>query len=131
MNRRGLQAALVLLGAVALCFGVLGVLTGASLLSGGDTASASVDSELRFYAAWYAGAGLLLLATVRRVESEGKRIRAVCAVLLLAAIGRVLSIADVGRPHVIQLLLMVIEFAIPVIVVPWQILVARRVGADS
>lgn len=95
------------------------------MLEGGKV-SANVDSELRFYAAWYAAAGVLLLRTVRRVESEGTTIRAICAVLFVAACSRVISIIAVGAPHPMFLALMVVEFAIPVLVVPWQAAVARR-----
>ena len=123
---RGLRVVWTILGVVALVFGMLTVLTGGALVPGVGDLPASIDSELRFYAAWYVGAGLLVLRTVRRIESEGRTVRAVCAILLLAAFGRVLSIASVGRPHPLYVALMVLEFAIPVLVLPWQAAVARR-----
>ena len=81
---------------------------------------------MRFYAAWYLAAGVFLLRTVARVESEGPKIRAICAVLFLAALARVISLVAVGAPHPIFLVLMAIEFAIPAVVVPWQAAVASR-----
>jgi len=57
------------LGIVAVAAGAHTVLIGGdSVLNHGDV-SAGVDSELRFYAAWYVVAGALLLRAVRRIES--------------------------------------------------------------
>lgn len=126
MSRRGLQATLTILGLIAVTFGALTVLTGAAGVLASGPVSASVDSEMRFYAAWYLAAGVLLLRTVARVESEGTTIRAICAVLFLAACARVVSLVAVGAPHPIFLVLMAIEFTIPAVVVPWQASVGRR-----
>jgi hypothetical protein len=128
--RRGLQVILTVLGAVAVAFGGLTVLTGAGGVVDGGPVSASVDSEMRFYAAWYLGAGVLMLRSVGRVEAEGPTIRLVCVVFLIAAAARVLSIVALGAPHPLFVALMVIEFAIPVVIVPWQGAVARR-AADE
>jgi Domain of unknown function (DUF4345) len=124
--RRGLQMILAVLGAVAVAFGGLTVVAGAGGLLDGGPVSASLDSELRFYAAWYLGAGVLMLRSVPRVEVEGSTIRLICVVLLIAAGARVLSIVALGTPHPLFLALMVIEFAIPVVMVPWQAALARR-----
>jgi Domain of unknown function (DUF4345) len=126
VSRRGLQATLTILGVIAVTFGALTVLTGAAGVVAGGPVSASVDSEMRFYAAWYLAAGVLLLRTVARVQSEGPTIRGICAVLFLAACARVVSLLAVGAPHPIFLVLMAIEFAIPAVVVPWQAAVASR-----
>lgn len=125
MARRGLQVVLTILGIVAVTAGGATVLTGGdSVLNRGDV-SAGVDSELRFYAAWYVVAGALLLRAVGRVESDGLVVRAVGAAFFLAGSARLLSLATVGRPHAFALVLMVIEFVIPVVIVPWQAAVAR------
>ena len=125
-SRGALQVFLAALGALAIVAGLVGVFAGPSLILDAGDVSPSVDTELRFYAAWYGGAGVLLLWTVPRVEREGRLIRGLCAVLVLAAVGRVVSLVLAGRPHSLYLVLMAIEFAIPVVVVPWQAAVARR-----
>jgi hypothetical protein len=126
MSRRALQATLVVLGTIALAFGTLTVITGAGGVLTDGTASANVDSELRFYAAWYVAAGILLLRAARRVDTDGFTIRVICAGFLVAACGRALSLITVGEPHLFYLALMVVEFAIPAVVVPWQAAVSRR-----
>ncbi|MGH3713336.1 MAG: DUF4345 domain-containing protein [Micromonosporaceae bacterium] len=131
MARRGLQTLVVLLGTVAVVFGGLSVVTGAGYVWQAGDVSASVDSEFRFYAAWYVGAGVILLSTVRRLESAGSAIRLVCAVLWLGACGRLLSLVTVGPPDRLYLILMAVEFGIPVILVPWQAWVAGRARQPS
>jgi hypothetical protein len=49
----------------------------------------------------------------------------ICAVWFVAACSQVLSLA-VGSPHPLFLALMVVEFAIPLVVVPWHAAVSRR-----
>lgn len=100
---------LTIVGIVAVAAGGHTVLTGGdSVLNHGDV-SAGVDSELRFYAAWYAVI-----------------VRAVGAAFFLAGSARLLSLVTVGSPHAFALVLMVVEFVIPVVIVPWQAAVARR-----
>jgi hypothetical protein len=123
---RALQVTLVVLAGVAISFGALTVLSGGSTIPGEETVRPSVDSELRFFAAWYVGAGVFLLGLARRPEHEGRAIRGVCAILVLAAIGRLLSMAAVGRPHAVFLALTVVELVIPIVIVPWQTAIARR-----
>jgi hypothetical protein len=86
---------------------------------------------MRFYAAWYVGAGLVLLRAAPRPETATTVVRAVAALLLLAAVARVVSVVVEGWPHWSQVVLMVLEFVIPAVVVPWQAVVARRAVAPT
>lgn len=118
--RRGLQFVVAILGAVAFVFGMQTVLFGADPLPGGDEVSASVDSEMRFYAAWYVVAGVLALWSVRRIERAGTIVRALAAGAFIAACGRVISFVTIGRPSTTALVLMAIEFLVPLVILPWQ-----------
>ncbi len=129
MGRRGLQLALATLGTVATAFGALGVAQGGAGVLGGGKVSANVDSELRFFAAWYTVLGLLMLGAARRPESEATIVRAGGAGCFLAACGRLPSMRAVGSPSALFKVLMAIEFAIPVVIVPWQAAVRRSSGA--
>ena len=60
------------------------------------------------------------------MEAEAFTIRAVFATLFLAGIARVISIITEGRPHAFQLVLLGLELVLPIVVIPWQVLVARR-----
>lgn len=120
MNRRGLQGVLAAIGAVATVAGASGVIRGAAEVINGGPVSANVDSEYRFYAAWYHVLGLLMLRAARQPESASTIIRAGGAGFLLAASGRALSARSLGPPHPLQRVLMGIEFAIPAVIIPWQ-----------
>jgi hypothetical protein len=111
--------------------GLLGVFVGADLVLDGGTFSRNVDSEFRFFAAWYVAAGLFLLRGLRNVESATFEVRLVGAAFFLAACGRLLSLVDLGSPHAFYVALMVIEFLIPLVIIPWQSLVARGAGSGE
>jgi len=126
VSRRALQVVVAILGTVALVFGLQTVLFGAAPILGVGEVPPSVDSELRFHAAWYAGAGALLLWTVPRIESAGLIIRAVGMVVFIAGAARLISLLTVGVPHTLYVALMAIELTIPAVLVPWQAAVAKR-----
>ncbi len=65
---RALRAALLVLGAVPLLTGAASILLGSAIIPGPDP-SPSVESELRFYAAWWTGAGAVLLWVARPPQS--------------------------------------------------------------
>jgi hypothetical protein len=126
MNRRVFQLFLTVLGMVALVAGTLGVLVGADLVPGVERVDPSLDSEMRFFAAWYAIAGVVVLRSVPRVEEAKAIVRVVSAAVFVAGCGRILSWAMVGRPQGIFVVLMAIELALPFVLIPWQASVARE-----
>ena len=126
MTRQGLRLSLTIVGAVAVTFGTLGVLMGGDGVLHGGHVSANIDTEMRFFAAWYVGGGLFTVRAARRLETEGTTIRIICAVWFLAACGRALSIVTKGAPDALFIVLMVVEFAIPLVVLPWHAAVSRH-----
>ena len=129
--RRGLQILLAVVGAVAVVAGLSAVVFGAGQVLGPNRASANLDSELRFFAAWYVVIGVALLRTIPQIEREGQTIRFVAAGFFLAACGRAISMAVVGAPSPFYIALMAIEFVLPVVIVPWQRRVSRTESSDS
>ena len=121
-TRRGLQAVLSAIGVVAVAAGVRDAVGGSGGVVGeaGQVAPANVDSEFRFYAVWYAVLGVLVLRAARRPEREGVVVQACGAGFLAAACTRLVSWRRVGRPHGFIRFLTVLEFVIPVVIVPWQ-----------
>ncbi len=127
-----MQAYLRVLASVAVVFGLQGVAKGvagvrgaAPDLDGTRVGVRSVDSELRFFAAWYALAGVLLFRAAKRPESETVTVRGVSVAVWLAAVGRLLSIRSLGRPHPLFVALLGVELVVPAIALPWQARVAR------
>jgi len=117
---------LCVVGSVAVVAGAATMLFGASIVPDRGHVTPSVDSEMRFYGVWYAAAGVLLLRTVRTVETAGTTVRAVAACFFLAGCSRVISLVVLGRPHVTQLALMALELALPPLIVLWQSRVSRE-----
>jgi hypothetical protein len=120
-----LQLFLTLVGSVALVAGLTTVLLGVDSVVGAEGVSGTVDSEMRFYAVWYAAAGVLLLRAVARVESERRTIAAIAVLFFIAGCSRALSWLVVGRPHMLAVVLMGIKLALPFVLLPWLAAVAR------
>jgi hypothetical protein len=125
-SRSGLVGLLGTLGVVATVEGTRGVVQGARQVVAGGPVSANVDSEYRFYSAWYAVLGVLLLRAAPRPEQEAAVVRAAAGGFLLAACGRLLSIRTAGPPHPLQRGLLGVELVLPAVLVPWQARVSRR-----
>jgi Domain of unknown function (DUF4345) len=130
-TRRGLRILLTIVSVVMMIAGSLSVLFGASSVLGAGDVTAEVDSEMRFYAVWYVVAGAFLLSATRRVESETWTIRLIAAAFFVAGCARILSWVAVGRPHLSQMVLMVIELILPLVVIPWQASIARRATSEA
>ena len=109
------RRALRLGGAVAVVAGLHQLATGGTGVVGhrpdGSAGARNVDSELRFYGAWYATAGALMLRAASG-PLDRRTTRTLGAGWLLAAAGRVLSVRAVGRPHPLLLALGVAEAAL-------------------
>lgn len=125
-----LRGLLFLLGIVAMVAGLVTVLTGASTVIGANEANASLDSELRFFAAWYVGVGVMLLRATRDPAAHRGILRGVAALFGLAATGRVISWITVGRPSAVAITLLVAEYALAV-VLPLGLRAIDRPALDS
>lgn len=129
--RQGLRLALSGLGVLACVAGAHDVVRGVPGVRHASAASpdASVDSELRFFAAWYAVAGVALLRAARAPERHGDVVRLTAGGSLLAAAGRALSHRTIGAPHPLYTRLMAAEVAIPAVLLAWQRAVEQRTGS--
>lgn len=124
-SRTGLQVFLVVLGLVAFTAGAATVVLGVDSIVGAEAVSGTVDSEMRFYAVWYAAAGAVLLWSVPRAEIVGGVIRAIALLFFVGGCSRALSWAMNGQPHTVAQVLMVVELALPLVIVPWHTSVVR------
>jgi hypothetical protein len=129
--RRTLQVVLSTMGIGMLSIGVAGLLFGiAPSVPGPQPVTASLDSEMRFYSAWYAVGGVFLLRAVPDVSAAAFTVRVIAAGFMMAGCARLLSWAVEGRPHQFQIFLLIVELVIPFVIVPWQAVVARAEGRD-
>ena len=115
-----LRAILYLGGAIATGAGLQTVLTGGRSFPPWRRASPMLESEVRFYSAYYVGYGLAMLRTAGRAEREPMAVRALAGTLFLAGVARAGAWVSVGRPHPFQQFLLAAELAIPPLVLAQQ-----------
>ena len=89
-------------------------------------ANASVESELRYFAAFWIAYGAIALRVVPHVASATTTVRALALFMFIGGLGRVLAWIDVGRPHALFIVLMGAELLLPGILVALQARIARR-----
>jgi Domain of unknown function (DUF4345) len=115
----GLKIFLRILSVVMVVAGSATVLLGLDSLPG-TKASAVADSEMRFYAVWYVLAGILLWRSIETLLQETRFIRMVSIAFFVAGCARGLSWIVTGTPHWSQIALMIVELALPIVILPWQ-----------
>ena len=127
LSRTALRGVFYVAGGVATTAGLQTVIAGAKSLPDQELANASVESELRFYAAFYVAFGLAALRIAPRADRATAEVRALAATLFLAGLARAGGWLAVGRPSRLQRRLLIIELATPPAVVAWQ----SRLAATS
>lgn len=115
--RTALRILLAALGAVAFVAGLVTVFTGTGGMPGDSRATANVESELRFYATFWTGFGVLALYAARRPERETNLLRGLALFLFLAGLARIPAWLDSGRPDTQFLVLMALELTLPFFIV--------------
>lgn len=125
-SRGALRAVFYVGGAVATAAGLHTVIAGARSLPHQEQANPSVESELRFYAAFYVAFGIVAVRVAPRADRETATVRALAGALLLAGLARAGGWLAVGRPQRLQRTLLVIELAAPPPIVAWQARLAGR-----
>lgn len=117
--------ALIAAGLVPIFTGLYGVATGAGGIEGGDGTSVNVESELRFaYALWVAYGGAVIYVGLRAWQSRAA-VGAIAAVLFATGVARAVAWVAEGRPDTTFVVLLVLELALPLVLVGWQRLALR------
>lgn len=102
-----------LTGLSCVVIGIYHFALGTASVPGAADANATVDSRERFYSAYFAGYGAAWLAAARRSPIRAVEIRLLAGLMLVSAVGRVISLISHGRPHWFQEVLTAVEFAVP------------------
>jgi hypothetical protein len=100
-------------GLSCIVIGIYHFALGVSSVPGATEANATVDSRERFYSAYFAGYGAAWLAAARKQPIRASEIRLLAGVMLVSAVGRVISLVHNGRPHWFQEVLTAVEFVVP------------------
>jgi hypothetical protein len=120
MGKRVLVVFLVILGAVPVATGLLGILGGPGAAPGGAPAVASVDSEYRFVNTFWVAAGLILWWSLRKAAERALVTRVVLAIAALGGLARLISWLVVGPPHPVFIGALVLELVIVPLVIWWH-----------
>jgi Domain of unknown function (DUF4345) len=102
MSKRALQIATGLLAIIPVATGLLGLLGVEDPLyvAVGVPRIVLLDTNLRFFSGVWLGLGLALFWLIPHIERQIVPFRAICAMILIGGIGRLLSIWRVGAPPV-------------------------------
>jgi uncharacterized protein DUF4345 len=105
---------------VASAAGLHTVISGAKSLPGQDRVNPEVESELRFYAAFYVAYGVLCLRVAPRADSAAAEVRGLAGALFLAGLARTGGWLASGKPHGLQQGLLAAELLGPPLIIAWQ-----------
>jgi Domain of unknown function (DUF4345) len=115
MTGRDLKNLAGLTGLSCIAIGVYHFALGTASVPGATDANATVDSRERFYSAYFAGYGLAWLGAARKTPIRAGDVRLLAGLMLVSAIGRLISLVHNGRPHWFQEVLTAIEIVIPAV----------------
>jgi hypothetical protein len=121
--RRMFQAFLVLFGVVVIGISLAHLAIGPDAIMGGSPANPTSDSEDRFYAGVFLGYGVAVLWCASDVQHKRPYLTFLAAVMFIGGLGRLLSMVIVGPPHAFFIAMLVVELALP----PLVVLAARKV----
>jgi hypothetical protein len=124
--RRGLQVFLGLFGATVILVALLHIVLGPAAIPGSIPVNATMDSEDRFYATFFAAYGVALLWCIRDIERKSRFVYSLAATFFVGGLARVVSILAVGPPNAFFLAMMVLELVIPPVMVFMQARVRAR-----
>jgi hypothetical protein len=77
----------------------------------------TMDSEIRFYAAFWAAYGIVTIAVARDLARFGHWVPGLALVFFAGGIARAISLTAVGAPHPLFIVLMAIELVLPPILI--------------
>jgi hypothetical protein len=115
MTGRYLRNLAAFTGLSCIAIGVYHFALGTASVPGATDANATVDSRERFYSAFFAGYGFAWLRAARKSPIRAADVRLLAGLMLLGAIGRLISLVHNGRPHWFQEVLTAIEFVVPAV----------------
>ncbi len=79
--------------------------------------SPDVDSELRFYAVFWIAYGVILIRTAGDLPLNLYLVPWLAGLFFAGGVGRLLSLWSVGQPHPLFIVLMIVELALPPLLV--------------
>ncbi len=122
--RRAFQAFLSLFGVVVIGIALGHFAIGPRAIIGGAPVNPTMAGEDRFFAGLLLCCGIALLWCARDIQHKRIYIDVLAASFFMGGIGRLLAIVLDGPPHPFYVAMLVLELAIP----PLMVVMARRVA---
>jgi hypothetical protein len=114
------------LALIPIAAGLASVVFGTEIVRGGGASNPNVESELRYYAAFYVGFGVYLWSIAPDIERRGRELRLAAAVLFCGGLARLVGVLADGWPEADYVVLMVVELVLPLVLVTWQRSIAAQ-----
>jgi len=124
MMRRAVQAFLALFGVVIVGISLAHFAIGPRAIIGGAAVNPTMEGEDRFFAGIFLCSGIAMLWCARDVQRKRVYITVLAAVFFVGGLGRLLAVSLVGSPHPFYVAMLVLELALP----PLMVLAANRVA---
>lgn len=123
--RQAFQTLLALFGVIVIGISLAHFAIGPKAIIGGVAVNATMAGEDRFFAGLLLCYGVALLWCARDVQHKRVCINLLAAVFFVGGIGRLLAVVVDGAPHPFYVAMLVVELALP----PLMVLAAKRVAA--
>ncbi|WP_417622458.1 DUF4345 domain-containing protein [Parasphingorhabdus sp.] len=117
---------ILLIGMIPLFLGVTGIIFGAADHAGGEAVSAALDSQYRYLAGVYVAVGVMIFWSASDIRGRANFLRFAMLGWFIGGLARVVSWLTVGEPASWQVSGMIIELAVPILLLLWQRRVLRR-----
>lgn len=115
--RRAFQGFLALFGVIVIGISLAHLAVGAEAIIGGSDVNPTSDGEDRFFAGLLLCYGVALLWCARDVQHKRLCINVLAAVFFVGGIGRLLAMVLAGVPHPFYVAMLVLELALPALMV--------------
>jgi Domain of unknown function (DUF4345) len=113
--RRATEIWLIVFGLVCAGIGLAHLLFGSASIIGGGTVSATIDSDLRFYALVFAAYGLAFVWCAADITRRGRAANALGAIFFAGGLARLLAWAVTGQPNWFYVAMIPVELLIPLV----------------
>jgi hypothetical protein len=125
LEKRLLQAAVVVLSLVPISAGLAGALLGTAMTDA-PVFDLDTDSHMRYLSGLLLGIGLLFWGAVPAIEHRTGRFRLLTAIVFVGGLGRLYGVLRHGWPGAPMLFGLCMELGVTPLLCLWQSRVARR-----
>jgi hypothetical protein len=125
--RQAFQAVLALFGVIVIGISLAHFAVGPQAIIGGTAVNPTMAGEDRFFAGVFLCSGIALLWCAVDVQHKRVYVNLLAAAFFVGGLGRLLAVVLDGTPHPFYVAMLVLELALP----PLMVIVAGRVATPK